>query len=116
MIELYNIVEEVPRMSHLITEDEAERMANYLKRHIDRIDKSVKEIWYTNPSNRIYFEGIYKSVYYYLVYEVDNSNAHLDISNIKQGTYVIEEKENLIPRIKEGIDAIKTLIDTGRYM
>ena len=123
MIELYNLGEITPRMYHfgqevkpLLTAEEAEKMAEYLKENPDKIDESITLVAYLDNANRVYLRGKYKNTEYELVYDVDGCKIVIFIRNIKQNQYVVLQKDILIPDIKDGIDEIKEMIDTGRYM
>lgn len=123
MIELYNLGEITSRMYHfgqevkpLLTAEEAERMAEYLKENLDKIDESITLVAYLNMAHRVFLKGNYKNTEYNSVYDIEECKVVIFIENIKQGEYVVIKKEKLIPDIKEGIDTIKEMIDTGRYM
>lgn len=100
----------------LLTEDEAKRMTEYLKQNTNKIDESITLVAYLDNANRVYLRGKYKNTEYELVYDVDGCKIVIFIKNIKQNQYVVLQKDILIPDIKDGIDIIKEMIDTGRYM
>lgn len=95
----------------LLTEDEAERMTEYLKQNTNKIDETITSIWYSNHSGKIYFEGEYKNIYYDLVYRVGNNEIDLSIHQRPQGTFEISVKEDIIPLIKRLIKITKEEIN-----